>query len=63
MADYHPPYPPVQFLGSIIKHQIAGLALIGKYLGDSFPISISIMHLYPEDIESVGIYSEFYNLV
>jgi len=48
---------------TIAKHQIAGLALIGKYLGDSFPISISIMHLYPEDIESVGIYSEFYNLV
>jgi hypothetical protein len=48
---------------TIAEHQIAGLALIGKYLGDSFPVSISIMHLYPEDIDALGLYDDFYNLV
>ena len=47
---------------TIAAHQIAGLALIGKYLGDAFPVSISIIHLYPEDIDPVRLYSEFYNL-
>lgn len=49
--------------GDVIgPHQIAGMALIGKYLGETFPVSISIMHLYPEEIDPVGLYSNFYNL-
>ncbi len=48
---------------TIAAHQIAGLALIGKYLGDAFPVSISIIHLYPEDIDPVRLYDDFYNLI
>lgn len=47
---------------TIGPHQIAGLALIGKYLKVSVPVSVSIMHLYPENIDSVNLFSEFYNL-
>ena len=57
-------------------HQIAGLALIGKCLKVSVPISVSIMNLYPENFDSVNhferlekmgvtecsLFSEFYNL-
>lgn len=47
---------------TIGPHQIAGLALMGKYLGESIPVSISIMHLYPENIDPMMLYDDFYNL-
>lgn len=47
---------------TIGPHQIAGLALIGKYLRVSVPVSVSIMHLYPENIDPVNLFSEFYSL-
>jgi hypothetical protein len=47
---------------TISPHQIAGLALIVKYLRVSVPVSVSIMHLYPENIDPVNLFSEFYNL-
>ena len=49
--------------GDTIKpHQIAGLVLIKKYLNVSFPVSVSIMNLYPENIVPEALFSEFYNL-
>jgi hypothetical protein len=47
---------------TIGAHQIAGLALIGKYLKLSAPITVSIMHLYPENINPENLFSEFYDL-
>jgi len=38
-------------------HQIAGLALIRKYLEASVPISVSIMNLYPDNIDPVKHFS------
>jgi hypothetical protein len=43
-------------------HQIAGLALIQAYLKVSVPVSVSIINLYPENIDSVNLFYEFYNL-
>lgn len=48
---------------TIAPHQIAGLALIGKYLGESYPVSITLMNLYPENVDPVKLYSEFYNMI
>jgi len=47
---------------TIGPHQIAGMALIGKYLRVSVPVSISIVNLYPENIDIVNLFSEFYSL-
>lgn len=47
---------------TIGAHQIAGLALIKKYIKVAVPVSVSIMHLYPEDINSENLFSEFYEL-
>ena len=47
---------------TIGAHQIAGLALIKKYLSINVPVSVSIMHLYPENINPENLFSEFYNL-
>ena len=47
---------------TIRPHQIAGLALIGKYLKVSVPVSISIVNLYPENFDPVNLFSEFYSL-
>jgi hypothetical protein len=47
---------------TIGSHQIAGLALISKYLRVSVPVSVSIMHLYPKNINPDDLFSEFYDL-
>jgi len=44
------------------SHQIAGLALISRYLRVSVPVSVSIMHVYPENINPDDLFSEFYDL-
>ncbi len=43
-------------------HQIAGLALISKYLRVSGSVSVSIMHLFPETINHGELFSEIYDL-
>ncbi len=50
--------------GDTIKpHQIAGLALIHKYLSVANHVSVSIVTLYPENINPGNLFSEFYALV
>ena len=44
------------------SHQIEGLALISRYLRVSVPVSVSIMHVYPENINPDDLFSEFYDL-
>lgn len=49
--------------GDVInRHQIAGLALIKKCLSAVKPVSVSIVTLYPENIDPKSLFSKFYNL-
>jgi hypothetical protein len=49
--------------GDVINHhQIAGLALIKKYLDAVKPVSVVIVTLYPENFDPKSLFSDFYNL-
>jgi hypothetical protein len=49
--------------GDVInRHQIAGLALIKKFLSAVKPVSVLIVTLYPENFDPKSLFSEFYNL-
>lgn len=53
----------IKLPGDTIKaHQIAGLALIKKYLKVPKPVSVSIVTFCPENINSEDLSSEFYAL-
>ena len=47
---------------SINSHQIAGLALIKKHLEVLTQVSVSIINLYPEDLDLKNLFTEFYSL-
>jgi len=47
---------------TIQPHQLAGLALIKKYLKPSSQVTVSIVTLYPEGVDEQSLYTEFYKL-
>lgn len=47
---------------TIGRHQIAGLALIKKYIGTANELSVSIVNLYPDNIELMSEFSRLHNL-
>ncbi len=47
---------------TIKPHQLAGLALIAKYLKAQVPVSVSIIDLHPEGIDLKAAFSRLYNL-
>lgn len=47
---------------TIHPHQLAGLALIKKYLKPPFQVAVSVVTLYPEGVDLQSPYSKFYKL-
>ena len=47
---------------TIESHQLAGLALIKRYLNVPNPVSVTIVNLYPEHLDPPSEFSEYYDL-